>query len=695
MEHPRPQPHASYTLIFLLLIAAISQIVGEVLRPIGSEDQETEITSSSENTTRTHLLKVSRFFTWTPKNASSFLPRLFRPNEEIEEQQLVVEEINDDLLINDLATSNNVYKQDNQQDLDNQQDPGLLAHNAINEDRIEFISDTKTEKALAKNTQQTLAQQSESKDIQASPQGVKLSLNLAPQRATDEVDQGIKSSRSKEDKSKSIKKSTPLKPTHKQSATTKKLSRDQQTKDSKAIHKTISHTKGESQASQTGTTIVEAKKDVSTSTKLAQKKLKSSSSSQPASSNKVLSKLKNSKVKKSSGHPSRKKRKRKRRRYTKSGILIYGIDDPHAALKTFYQKLSTIQSKGNKVRIAHYGDSLIAGDYVTRTVRRLLQKTFGDAGHGFFLSGKGSRWYSRRWIKLKSRGKWTKKRFSKAKKLGEEFGLGGVSFTSSAKGAWVKAKTTGIRLGSKVDFFELHYLAHPSGGSFKIEFAGQSKEISTIAESKQIKLIKIKAPKSGKWEAKVTLNGDGKVTLYGFTFERNQGGIVYDSLGLEGARAKLLLKLTTNEWAKQISKRNPDLYILHYGTNESVNARMSMDKYKQSLKQVIKRFKKALPKSACLLVSPMDRAQKDGETGKIKSMRIVSRIVQAQREVSAAEGCAFWSTYDAMGGRGSMARWYNASPKLASGDLTHPTSSGANRIGAMFFAALMDAYRKH
>ena len=597
MEHPRPQPHASYTLTFLLLIAAISQIVGEVLRPIGGEDQEQEITLSSENPTRTHLLKVSKFFTWTPKNASSFLPRLFRPSEEIEEQQLVVEEINDDLLINDLAANNNVYEQGNEED------PELFAHNAINEDEIEFISEIKTDKALEQSTQHALTQQSEAKYSQAKPPGVNSSLNLASKRTTDEVNQRVKPSQSKEAHSKRVKQSTPLKPTHKLSSTTKKPTQDQQAKDSKAIHNAINHKKSESQVSQTGTTIVGPTNNVSTSTNLAQKKLKSSIPSQQASSNKIDSKSKNSKVKKSTSRSTRKKRKRKRRRYTKSGILIYGIDDPHAALKSFYQKLSTIKSKGNKVRIAHYGDSLIAGDYVTRTVRRLLQKTFGDSGHGFFLSGKSSRWYSRRWIKLKSRGKWTKKRFSKAKKLGEEFGLGGVSFTSSAKGAWVKAKTTGIRLGSKVDFFELHYLAHPSGGSFKVEFAGQSKEISTNAENKQIKLIKIKAPKSGKWEAKVTLNGDGKVTLYGFTFERNQGGIVYDSLGLAGARAKLLLKLTTNEWVKQISKRNPDLYILHYGTNESVNAKMSMDKYKQSLKQVIKRFKRALPKSACLLVS--------------------------------------------------------------------------------------------
>ena len=690
MEHPRPQPHASYTLTFLLLIAAIAQIVGEVLRPLGSEDQEYEIAISSENPTRTHLLKVSKFLTWTPKNASAFLPKLFRPTSDIKEQQLIVEEIDDDLLINDLAN----YDFD-EENMNNSQDS--LANNMLIEDEIEFISGNEEKELFEKETIKTEAKQ-ELYQSKTTTTGTDQKQSQNDQNDKTKIAIGVQSNHAND-------------VTNLSSSLLERGSQSQQ----KAVSK--AKTQPKDLASR------DHEKSVSSPKQIAVKSHKQPHSSQAPSKNLPLPKkdlkpqrqnqkkqigliasnlnLKqrsrlNSKDSDKEKKPARsltKKRRRKRRRYTKSGILIYGIDDPNSALKSFYQKLSTVKSNKSKVKIAHYGDSLIAGDYVTRTVRRLLQKTFGDAGHGFFLSGKGSRWYGRRWIELRSKGKWVIKRFSKAKKKGEEFGLGGVSFTSSAKGAWVRAKTTGIRLGSRVDFIELYYLARPEGGSFTVNFAGERKEVNTTAENEHVKLLKLKAPKSGKWSAKVTINGDGQVTLYGFTFERNQGGIVYDSLGLEGARAKLLLKLTTDEWVKQIRKRNPDLYILHYGTNESVNAKMSMDKYKQGLKQVIKRFKFALPQSACLLVSPMDRGEKDEENGDIKSMRIVSRIVEAQREVSALEGCAFWSTYDAMGGRGSMARWYNASPKLASGDLTHPTSSGANRIGAMFFAALMDAYK--
>ena len=691
MEHPRPQPHASYTLTFLLLIAAISQIVGEVLRPIGSEDQEQKISISSENPTRIHLLQVSKFLTWTPKNASAFLPKLFRPAAEIEEQQLIVEEIDDDLLINDLANDDGF-----EEEIGNYSQE-FLANNMLLEGEIQFISDNEQEELFEKETTIPEAKQEKHKPkdfpivsdqnrVQVHQNKTKKNVGVQAEQAIAVVtkSQASPSKKTEQSQQKEVSKAKKL---------AKSLSSDDHVQPA-SNPKLISikkHNKSYSSFAQSQDS--SPSKETSKPQQNSQKKQGALLASNLSSKQRPRLGLKNSNKEKKSTRPEAKKKKRKRRRYTKSGILIHGIDDQSSALKSFYQKLSTIKSSGKKIKIAHYGDSLIAGDYVTRTVRRLLQKTFGDAGHGFFLSGKGSRWYGRRWIELKSKGKWVKKRFSKAKKQGEEFGLGGVSFTSSSEGDWVRAKTTGIRLGSKVDFFELHYLVRPNGGSFTIDFAGEHVEVSTAAEKEQVKLLKLKAPKSGRWSAKVTTNGDGKVTLYGFTFERNQAGIVYDSLGLEGARAKLLLKLTTNEWVKQIRKRNPDLYILHYGTNESVNTKMSIDKYKQGLKQVIERFKYALPQSACLLVSPMDRGKKDEETGKIQSMRIVSKIVQAQREVSASEGCAFWSTYDAMGGRGSMARWYNASPKLASGDLTHPTSSGANRIGALFFAALMDAYK--
>ena len=375
-------------------------------------------------------------------------------------------------------------------------------------------------------------------------------------------------------------------------------------------------------------------------------------------------------------------------------MTLYSIEDARGSLRPFYKKLAQVKNGKGKAHIVHYGDSLIAGDYVTRTVRRLLQKTFGDGGHGFFLAGKGSRWYGRRWIELDSYGRWTKNKITRPRIKDRLYGLGGVSFRTSRKGAWVQARPTGKRLGGVVDRFELFYLAQPEGGTFNVSFAGQTQEVSTAGETTQVKRLVMHAKRRGAHSARVKVKGDGEVRLFGFVFERNRAGVVYDALGLEGVRARLLLSIEYLSWLTQIKQRRPDLYILHYGTNESEKVGLKIGGYKHQLRQVVKRFKRALPSTPCLLMSPMDRAKKDPESGRLRSMRVVRRIVEAQREIAAESGCAFWSAYDAMGGPGSMLRWYRSSPKLAGGDLTHPTGMGANRLGAMFFAALMEGYRK-
>ena len=42
----------------------------------------------------------------------------------------------------------------------------------------------------------------------------------------------------------------------------------------------------------------------------------------------------------------------------------------------------------------------------------------------------------------------------------------------------------------------------------------------------------------------------------------------------------------------------------------------------------------------------------------------IPRIVALQQRVAHETGCAFFDTYTAMGGEGTMARWYGAHPRL-------------------------------
>jgi lysophospholipase L1-like esterase len=136
--------------------------------------------------------------------------------------------------------------------------------------------------------------------------------------------------------------------------------------------------------------------------------------------------------------------------------------------------------------------------------------------------------------------------------------------------------------------------------------------------------------------------------------------------------------------------RKPSLVVMQYGTNESEDPSLDMDQYEKSLRTVLGRVKAAAEGVSILVASPLDRAER--VAGSLKSRPVVRRIVEVQRKVALSLGCAFWNTFEAMGGDGSMGHWVTAKPQLATWDLTHPTPEGAEVIGDLFFKAVVAGY---
>lgn len=377
-------------------------------------------------------------------------------------------------------------------------------------------------------------------------------------------------------------------------------------------------------------------------------------------------------------------------RQTEGGLPLLAIEDPQRSMDRFYRSLQRVQQKkfGSMARVVHYGDSLITGDYVTMTMRHLLQTRFGDGGHGFFLASRPAPWYNRENLKLTSSNGWSINRMTTPTIEDGAYGLGGVTFRTSAKGEWVEAEPESEELNRNVSKMEVYYYAQPRGGKFEMGIDGRMVEVDTKADKPASRKAEIQmndAPHTFKLK---TL-GNGEVRVFGMVMERDGPGVVYDALGLDGARAALLKRMDPGHWHDQIRLRKPDLLVLHYGTNESQAENLGIKSYAEDLSQTVGHLRAALPGVSCLLVAPMDRADK-GPDGTLVTRPVVKRIVLAQRRVAYEQGCAFWNTWEAMGGEGSMAKWYRSG--LGGGDLTHPTRGGARRIGSMLFAALMDGY---
>jgi lysophospholipase L1-like esterase len=179
------------------------------------------------------------------------------------------------------------------------------------------------------------------------------------------------------------------------------------------------------------------------------------------------------------------------------------------------------------------------------------------------------------------------------------------------------------------------------------------------------------------------------VRAFGVWMERDDPGVVLDALGIQGCRIRFLDQTDDAHWAEQLRLRDPSLVVFEYGMNESEDGELyPLDQYEATMKGVLAQERAALPGASCLLVGPMDRADKKGDG--FRSRPVIPKLSAIQRKVSAEVGCAYWDTFTAMGGSGSMGIWVQRG--LGGADLAHPSSAGAEVIGNWVYLALMDGY---
>jgi lysophospholipase L1-like esterase len=183
------------------------------------------------------------------------------------------------------------------------------------------------------------------------------------------------------------------------------------------------------------------------------------------------------------------------------------------------------------------------------------------------------------------------------------------------------------------------------------------------------------------------------VRLFGVALERDQPGVVYDALGSHAAMAVNWQRQDRAHWKEQLDLRDAALLVFQFGTNESELSNLDRDGYERALGELVDELKAAAPAASVLIVSPLDRADYQG--GKMPTKPIILDLVAIQRRVAFAHGVAFWNTFEAMGGAGSMGRWVRTRPQLGGPDLTHPTPRGAEVVGDLLSDALVNAYERH
>jgi lysophospholipase L1-like esterase len=370
------------------------------------------------------------------------------------------------------------------------------------------------------------------------------------------------------------------------------------------------------------------------------------------------------------------------------GVDIPVIDPSGTALRAFHEALRRAALGEGQARIVAYGASHVAGDFATGTLRRMLQTEFGDAGHGFVLPAQPWPHYRHLDITVESNHRlWNAERVRISVTEPGRYGLAGVAMTTSSSRAFGRV-STGTGHASR---FELFFLRQPGGGTFEVRIDQHTvRRVRTNGDEVAPDYELFTVP-DGQHTFELRSRGDGPITIYGVAMEREVPGVVLDTLGINGARAASHLLWDEALWREHLRRRNPDLVILAYGTNESGDDDQPIEIYERELRQVIARVRAAAPNSSCLLIGPSDRPIANPDGTFLERPR-TALVIDTQQRVSAEMGCAFFDLVGFGGGPMHMVQWAALEPAWAQRDHVHYTIRGYQRLGEVLHASLLAGY---
>lgn len=357
------------------------------------------------------------------------------------------------------------------------------------------------------------------------------------------------------------------------------------------------------------------------------------------------------------------------------------IEDPSGLVLPRVHRALRRAREGGVARLAFWGASHTASDQYTSFLRTSLQRRFGDAGRGLVLPAIPFPLYERRDVQLEERSSWRGRMVRGASREAESYGRAGFAVETNRRA------TARMHVDARTSHIELWALAQPGGATCELRVdSTHAATLSTAASERALVYASLDVPPGGH-DVDVRAQGDGIARIFGVLLESDRSGVIVESFGVPGARARDQLPWNEETLRAHIERRPIDLYALAYGTNETGD-RTPLDLLERDLRAVLTRWRRITSDAACLVIGPSDwpRAR-----GGILEPRPRSREVRdLYRQVALQEGCGFFDLLAFQGGPGAITRWVSAGYAL--GDHVHMTDLGHERLARVLERALLAGF---
>ncbi len=373
------------------------------------------------------------------------------------------------------------------------------------------------------------------------------------------------------------------------------------------------------------------------------------------------------------------------------GVATPVEDAGHIGLARYYSALKAAAGGSGVARALHYGDSTIAADGISRTVRARLAARFGDAGPGFIPSAFDGRWNKRSDLEASRPGDWSLKTILFGGGNGR-YGLGGIVGSARAGASVTFRMIDAAKAPVPQRHLELWYQAGAGYGTLWAKVDGREvTRVSATAPSTEDRRFVLDSPEPF---TQVSFGASGgTVPFYGAVLETGKAGTTWESLGVIGVGSKSFTTFAKEHLGVQMAVRRPDLVVVMLGGNEAGYPILSVKGgagYAPIFEAALHTIRAGAPTASCLVITPLDQGYRD-EEGVAHARPGMPNLVAMQRQVAKANGCAFWSAYAAMGGAGSALRWSGLAG-IGTGDLVHVTPRGLEILATLLADALLADY---
>ncbi len=178
---------------------------------------------------------------------------------------------------------------------------------------------------------------------------------------------------------------------------------------------------------------------------------------------------------------------------------------------------------------------------------------------------------------------------------------------------------------------------------------------------------------------------NGAFTLQGISFDNDNAGVVYNTVGVNGAMLNSYLRC--NLYKQHLAALSPQLVIFSIGTNDAYTRKFDVSKFHREYRQLLDSTLEVLPNAQIIITVPNDsylyKRYVNNNTAKMRDI-----IYSLSDEYN----CGVWDFYTIMGGLNSVQAWYSLN--MMKYDKVHFNKKGYLLKGDLFFSAFLKGWEE-